>query len=115
MELSKSDIQRLQKVGYDPSGTAPRSGSFLTKDHEVLSSEKKEENLEILPLETALQKYPWMEELSFGLVPVEKDGYTREVARRIPVGYFIRALPGAQITRPVQSCFFIKKFTYNEI
>lgn len=115
MELSKSDTRKLQKVGYDPSGTVPRSGSFLTKDHEVLSSEKKEENLEVLTLEAALQKYPWVKELSFGLVPVEKDGYTREVAKRTPVGYFIRALPGAQITRPVQSCFFIKTVRFSQM
>ncbi len=108
MELSKSDIRKLQKVGYDSSGTMPRSGTFLTRDHEVVSCEQREKGLEILPLGAALQKYPWVEGLVFELVSKEKDNYTREVAQHPPVGYFIRALPGAKIAKPVQSCFFIK-------
>jgi len=115
MELSKSDIRRLQKVGYDSSGTVPRAGTFLTRDHEVVSSEKREKGLEILPLKAALQKYPWVEDLLFGLVSVEKDDYTKEVAKHPPVGYFIRALPGAKITRPVQSCFFIKTVRFSQM
>jgi len=115
MELSESDIQRLQKVGYDSSGTVPRAGTFLTKDHELVSSETKEKGLEIIPLKTALEKYPWVEDLVFGLVSKEKDNYTREVAQRTPVGYFIRAFPGAKITIPVQSCFFIKTARFSQM
>ena len=115
MKFSKSDIQKLQKVGYDASGAVPRAGTFLTRDHEVVSSEKKEKGLEILPLGAALQKYPWVEELVFGLVSKEKDDHTRELAQHAPVGYFIRALPGAKITRPVQSCFFIKTARFSQM
>jgi len=115
MELSESDTQKLQKVGYDSSGTIPRAGTFLTKDHEIVSSETKEKGLEIIPLKTALQKYPWVEDLVFGLVSKEKDNYTREVAQRTPVGYFIRAFPGAKITIPVQSCFFIKTARFSQM
>jgi len=115
MELSKNDIQKLQKVGYDPSGTVPRAGTFLTKDHGVVSSETKEKGLEVIPLKIALEKYPWVESLVFGLVSKEKDNYTREVAQRTPVGYFIRAFPGAKITIPVQSCFFIKTARFSQM
>jgi len=115
MSLSENDIQQLQKVGYDPSGTVPRSGSFLTRDHEVVSLEQREKGLEILPLGAALQKYPWVENLFFKLVPKEKDNYTREVAQHAPVGYFIRAVPGARIARPVQSCFFIKTARFSQM
>lgn len=114
VELSKSDIQRLQKVGYDSSGTVPRAGSFLTGDHQVLSWEKGEEGLEIFPLKVALQKYPWVKDLLFGLVSLKKDNYTKEVAKHPPIGYFIRALPGAKIHRPVQSCFFIKTGRFSQ-
>lgn len=115
MELSKSDIRKLQKVGYDSSETVPRAGAFLTRDHEVVSWERRVNGLEILPLEAALQKHPWVEHLVFALVSKEKDDYTKEVAQHPLVGYFIRALPGAKITKPVQSCFFIKTARFSQM
>lgn len=115
MGLSKSDIRKLQKVGYDASGAVPRAGTFLTRDHEVVSSEEREKGLEILSLEAALRKYPWVEELVFELVSEEKDDYTKELAKFSPVGYFIRALPGARIIKPVQSCFFIKTARFSQM
>ena len=115
MGLSKSDIRKLQKVGYDASGVVPRAGTFLTRDHEVVSSEEREKGLEILSLEAALRKYSWVEELVFELVSKEKDDYTKELAKFSPVGYFIRALPGARITKPVQSCFFIKTARFSQM
>ncbi|MCD6165876.1 SufD family Fe-S cluster assembly protein [bacterium] len=115
MKLSKSDIQKLQRVGYDSTGDIPRAGTFLTKDHEILSSERKDAGLEILPLKVALEKYSWVENLAFGLVPDEKDNYTKQIASHPPVGYFIRAFPGAKITQPVQSCFFIKTNRFSQM
>ena len=115
MGSSEEENKKLERVGYDASGSIPRVGSFLVKDHEVAFVERKEGAPEILPTEAAIQKYPWVKECMFSMVPAEKDEYTREAARHAPVGYFIRALPGTRISVPVQSCLFIKTARFSQV
>jgi Fe-S cluster assembly scaffold protein SufB len=56
---------------------------------------------------TALQKYPWLKDYMWKLVGKDKDEYTKKVAENFSGGYFMRILPGAEITFPLQSCLMI--------
>ncbi|MBN1357706.1 SufD family Fe-S cluster assembly protein [Candidatus Bathyarchaeota archaeon] len=58
---------------------------------------------------TALEKYSWLKEYMWKLVDMNKDEYTRKVADNWSGGYFMRVMPGAEITFPLQSCLLITK------
>ena len=55
----------------------------------------------------ALKKYSWLEDYMWKLVSKDKDEYTKKVAEDYSGGYFMRILPGAEITFPLQSCLMI--------
>ncbi|MBS3815022.1 MAG: SufD family Fe-S cluster assembly protein [Hadesarchaea archaeon] len=57
----------------------------------------------------ALEKYSWLEDYRWNLVDKEKDEYTRKAAEEISGGYFMRILPGAEVSIPLQSCLMITK------
>jgi Fe-S cluster assembly protein SufB len=64
--------------------------------------------LEILPIKEALQKYDGLKEYYWKLVSVEADKYTAATELELDNGYFIRALPGAKLTQPVETCLYIR-------
>jgi len=55
----------------------------------------------------ALKKYPWIEDNRWKLVGKDKDEFTKKVAENYSGGYFMRILPGAEISFPLQSCLMI--------
>jgi Fe-S cluster assembly scaffold protein SufB len=55
----------------------------------------------------ALKKYSWLEEYRWKLVSKDKDEFTKKVAEDYSGGYFMRILPGAEISFPLQSCLMI--------
>ena len=55
----------------------------------------------------ALKKYPWIEDHRWKLVGKDKDEFTKKVAENYSGGYFMRILPGAEISFPLQSCLMI--------
>ena len=55
----------------------------------------------------ALKKYPWIEDNRWNLVGKDKDEFTKKVAENYSGGYFMRILPGAEISFPLQSCLMI--------
>lgn len=104
--------QTLRKVAFDEN--EERSASFIAKDWEILDNHSAVEGLEILPIQTALEKYEWLNELFFTLVEKNKDSYVEEVASSdVLLGYFIRIKAGMKITLPVYTCYMINsdKFT----
>ncbi|HSR74157.1 MAG TPA: SufD family Fe-S cluster assembly protein [Sulfurovum sp.] len=110
--LDEATKRTLKKVAFDE--TVERSASFLAKDWDILDVHSATEGLEILPIETALQKYEWLKELFFTLVDKEKDTYVKQVASSdVLLGYFIRIKAGIKITLPVNTCYVINsdKFT----
>ena len=110
--LDEATKRTLKKVAFDE--TVERSASFLAKDWDILDVHSATEGLEMLPIETALQKYEWLKELFFTLVDKEKDTYVKQVASSdVLLGYFIRIKAGIKITLPVNTCYVINsdKFT----
>jgi Fe-S cluster assembly scaffold protein SufB len=89
-----------------------RSGTFYHVDQSTVYSKVNElfqGKIELMDTKTALKKYSWLEEYMWKLVDKNKDEYTRKVAENWSGGYFMRIMPGAEITFPLQSCLLITK------
>ena len=100
--------QRMLEVGVDLRGhSAQRAGSFVQLDDRPLQAESGTEGLEVMDIKQALEKYEWLREMYGTLVPADKDNYTKQAEAELHGGYFIRALPGAKITVPVQACLYL--------
>jgi Fe-S cluster assembly scaffold protein SufB len=89
-----------------------RSGTFYHVDQSTVYSKVNElfqGKIELMDTKTALQKYSWLEDYMWKLVDKNKDEFTRKVAENWSGGYFMRIMPGAEITFPLQSCLLITK------
>ena len=75
-----------------------RAGTFLQADHRIVHCAVKQPGLEVLPMATALDEHPWLEELYWQAVPVDADKYTAQAELHFQNGYFIRALAGQHVT-----------------
>jgi Fe-S cluster assembly protein SufB len=84
------------------------AGTFLQADRSIMHCKTSQPGLEILPIKEALQKYDGLKEYYWQLVSVEADKYTAATELDLDNGYFIRALPGARITQPVEACLYIR-------
>ena len=60
-----------------------------------------------MDVKAALKKYSWLEDYRWKLVSKDKDEFTKKVAEDYSGGYFMRILPGAEISFPLQSCLMI--------
>ncbi len=89
-----------------------RSGSFFHLDQSTVFSEVSkafDNKIEILDIKDALKKYDWLQEYQWKLVDPDTDQFTKKVADEYSGGYYMRILPNAKITLPLQSCLFITK------
>ena len=84
------------------------AGTFLQADRSIMHCKTSQPGLEVLPIKEALQKYDGLKEYYWQLVSVEADKYTAAAELDLDNGYFIRALPGARITQPVEACLYIR-------
>jgi Fe-S cluster assembly protein SufB len=84
------------------------AGTFLQADRSIMHCQTSQPGLEILPIKEALQKYDGLKEYYWQLVSVEADKYTAATELELDNGYFIRALPGAKLTQPVETCLYIR-------
>jgi Fe-S cluster assembly scaffold protein SufB len=70
-------------------------------------NELYEGQVELMDVKVALKKYPWLEDYRWKLISKDKDEFTQKVAEDYSGGYFMRILPGAEISFPLQSCLMI--------
>lgn len=112
-EIDIVDPDTLLNAGVDITGRG-RSGSFVQVDRTVIHTSQKEEGIEVLSMRKALEIYPWLEEYIWKAVPVDQDKYTARAELDFQNGYFIRALPGAVSTLPVQACLYLKSQNINQ-
>ena len=111
-ELEKIPHQILEetyKAGIE-ADDKNRSATFFHVDQSTLYSkvnELYEGKIELMDTKVALQKYSWLNDYMWKLVDKNKDEYTRKVAENWSGGYFMRILPGAEVTFPLQSCLLI--------
>lgn len=113
--LSPEDKNRLAVTGLDLSAMN-RCGSFFQMDQEILQSTCSYEGIEILPLNSAIERYSWLENYYWRLVSREKDKYTRYVAaQEEPKGYVIIARKGSRNVLPLQTCLFLAHRTVQHV
>jgi Fe-S cluster assembly scaffold protein SufB len=88
------------------------SGVYFHVDQNTLFSqvnENFEDKIEVMDTKEALETYPWLEDLRWKLIDRNQDEYTRKVDEKYSGGYFMRILPGAEITFPLQSCLLMTR------
>lgn len=104
-DLSKEEKEALLRAGIEPEGKG-RSGSFFMCDHKVSECSVKQEGLEVLPIQVALERYGLEDYLWRALDP-ERDLFTKRAKEHLEGGYFIRAFSGAKVLFPLQACLYI--------
>lgn len=114
LDLSGIENQRLLDVGFDASET-DRAGSFIIVDGKVRAFNPIQQGVEVVPLSIALEKYDWLKKYYWKAVNPEKDEFTKKVYEAPPLGYLIRAFPGAKSKIPVQACFMLKSSNYDQL
>jgi Fe-S cluster assembly scaffold protein SufB len=109
-EVSKKVQDTLLKVGVDPT-EKERSGTFIQVDQSGVCTTCPSENVEIMGMNVAVEKYGWLKDYMWKAVAPDADKYTAQTALREAEegssGYFIRSPPGAKELFPLQACMFI--------
>jgi Fe-S cluster assembly scaffold protein SufB len=109
-------LQEAYKAGIDTS-RENRSGTLFHVDQTTIYSKVNEffrGQLELMDTKEALQRYPWLKDYRWNIVEKEKDEFTKKVAKDFSGGYFMRILPNAEVTFPLQSCLFITKGDFEQ-
>jgi uncharacterized protein len=102
-------LEEAEKAGLEAQ-EKNRSGTFFHLNQETVAAEVNEAyegKLELMDVKAALKKYSWLQDYMWKVVSKDKDEFTRKVAEDYSGGYFMRILPGAEITFPLQSCLMI--------
>ena len=110
-KLPHKVLEEAQKAGIEQDEKT-RSATFFHLDQDTVQAkvnELFEGKIELQDVKTALKKNTQLEEYMWKLVDKNKDEFTRKVAADFSGGYFMRILPGAEITFPLQSCLMITK------
>jgi len=113
-----SELESLEDLPGDTkstmldSGIVPsekgKSGNFLLMDNTVVHSAVMGSGVEVMPLSQALKVHDWLRDYMWKGVQPDSDKYTAETYLQKADGYFIRALPGAKVRMPVQTCLLLK-------
>ncbi|MFT7859295.1 MAG: SufD family Fe-S cluster assembly protein [Sulfurimonas sp.] len=113
-KLDNSMLDALRNVGLtDEKDTG---SSFLASNKNVVKSTNPNDDLELLPIDIALEKYEWLKEKLFSLVPKDKDEYVKQVyENQNKLGYFIRVKEGKNIILPVQTCYLINNSDFTQM
>jgi len=102
-------LEEAQQAGIEAQDKN-RSATFFHLNQETIAAkvnESYEGKLELMDIKAALKKYSWLEDYMWKMVSKDKDDYTKKVAEDYSGGYFMRILPGAEISFPLQSCLMI--------
>src|SRR5450759_4698034 len=81
-----------------------RSGSYFQLDTSVVYSKTSAQDVEVLSVTEAFEKYDWLKDYWWKTVAVDADKYTAQAALNFSNGYFIRAKAGTKTILPIQAC-----------
>jgi Fe-S cluster assembly scaffold protein SufB len=102
-------LEEAEKAGLE-SNEQNRAGTFFHLNQETITAKVNdlfEGKLELMDVKAALKKYSWLESYMWKVVSKDKDEFTKKVADDYSGGYFMRILPGIELTFPLQSCLMI--------
>lgn len=108
-ELSPELQEKLKRIGlsFDQESSA---GSIVVQDQSATFCKQHAGGIEVMSIKDALQKYEWVKDYLWKLIPASLDRYTGEVEKAGDIqGYFIRSLPNKVITTPVQTCLYLER------
>ncbi len=106
-QFAPEERQHLLRAGIELTDQE-HAGTFLQADARIMHCTANRPGLEVLPITEALKQHDWVPELLWRLVAVDADKYTAHTELELDNGYFIRALPGAQVEQPVESCLYLR-------
>jgi len=89
-----------------------RCGTYFQVDHSVIFDSVKrgfEGQVEIMSTKEALERYDRVRDYWWQAVAVDTDKYTAQAELDFDNGYFLRALPGAEVRFPMQACLFMSQ------
>lgn len=107
--LSQEEKELLSQVGYQKDDKS--CGTSVIVDHKVKCSISNNiDQVEILPLKEALEKYDWVQDLMFKLIDPEENEHIKQAFETIdePLGHFIWVKEGANIKLPIQKFSLIE-------
>ncbi len=105
--FSPEERSRLLTTGIELTDE-DHAGTFLQVDKTIVHCRAQQPGVEVLPITEAVRRYDWVADHLWRLVAVDADKYTASTALDLDNGYFIRALPGARIGQPVESCLYLR-------
>lgn len=100
----------MEAYGVGVTGEKERAGTFFHIDQSTVYSSVNElfrGKIELMDIKDALQKYAWLSDYMWNAIHEDSDNFTKKVAEDFSGGYFLRVLPGAEVTFPLQSCLVI--------
>ena len=106
-QFSPEERSRLLTAGIELTDE-DHAGTFLQADKAIIHCQTRQPGVEVLPITEAVRRHDWANNLLWGLVAVDADKYTAAAELELDNGYFIRALKGAHIAQPVESCLYLR-------
>jgi Fe-S cluster assembly scaffold protein SufB len=100
--LSQDEEKRLSRIGYKADNE--RAATCVIVDQGVPHIGVTDNQVEVMTLADALARYPWVQDLMFGLVDPEDDEHVKLASERTetPIGHFVRVHEGARVRLPIQ-------------
>ena len=105
--FSPEERRHMLKSGIELTDVE-HAGTFLQADTSVVHCQVNQPGVEVLPITEAVKTHDWVSGLLWQLVAVDADKYTAQAELELDNGYFVRALPGAKVEQPVESCLYIR-------
>lgn len=105
--FEEAEKDHLLKAGVELTDEG-HAGTFFQADRKIMHCKASQPGLEVLPIKEALAQHEWLQDYYWRLIPVDADKYTAQTELELDNGYFIRALPGARIAYPVETCLYIR-------
>lgn len=106
-QFSPEERSRLLTTGIELTDE-DHAGTFLQADKAIVHCQSRTPGVEVLPITEAMSRYDWVADHLWRLVAVDADKYTATTELELDNGYFIRALPGAKVEQPVESCLYLR-------
>ena len=107
-QLPAKAKEQMRGAGVILDDLSQRSGTFIQVDQSPVHFSTSQEGVEVMSISQALETYEWLGDYCWKAVSVDTDKYTTYLELNGSDGYFIRSLPGAKTTLPVQACLYLE-------
>ncbi|MCP4667551.1 MAG: SufD family Fe-S cluster assembly protein [Deltaproteobacteria bacterium] len=106
--LPMADQQQLIMAGLDVT-KKDRGGTYFQKDTAVVHCHSRQEGIDVIPIQKALDEHDWIGDYYWKLVAVDADKYTAAAELGLHDGYVIRSKKGSKAIYPIQACLYLDR------